>query len=276
MSAAKKPLVIPAEVKKRSPASVGNFHSLTLQAECRRLNALAIKQAYATPAIIDLRGVEDRLQHTTGYWRDVGIKPLSPMGYRVGNKGTTRRRIAKSRTRYDTTMQGLSVQEMADVYRKPLDDWDAEELAMGRPRNSSGRFSGPRPKWITPEMHEEAIERFKSLTRQGMRKATVSAIQTIQDIVENNDVDNRGRPLVTASTKLSAAQFLIEHVIGKPTQRVETDVSVKLQGILGAVMVNPGKDGDYLPAHTPGITMELAASLDDEEEILDAEVEEDE
>jgi hypothetical protein len=43
-----------------------------------------------------------------------------------------------------------------------------------------------------------------------------------------DETDDRGKPLVPASTKLQASQMLIEHIVGKPTQRVEQDISVKL------------------------------------------------
>ena len=72
-----------------------------------------------------------------------------------------------------------------------------------------------------------------------MNKHTVDALQTLQMILQNEEVDNRGRPLVSASVKLDATKFLLEHVVGKPKQHITQDISVKLQGLLGTVMVNP-------------------------------------
>lgn len=148
---------------------------------------------------------------------------------------------------------------------KPVDEWDAEELAHGRPRNAAGNFKGFPPKYIPREVHERALERFKIIIKQGMNVQSLTALKTVQMILESEETDNRGKPIVTASAKLDAAKFLLEHIVGKPTQPMTSDVSVKLQGILGTVMVNPDLEnpGQYTPAHvgTRG-------------DIIDAEVEE--
>ena len=56
--------------------------------------------------------------------------------------------------------------------------------------------------------------------------------------------------------------YFIDHTLGKPKQRVETDISVKLQGLLASVVITPGQ----LPA-LPG-SKELASPRD---MVLDAE-----
>lgn len=123
---------------------------------------------------------------------------------------------------------------------KPVEEWDIEELAKGYPKNSSGQFAGHPPNlMMRTEMSERVEGLFKQHVRMGMRGSTVSALKVIQDILDNPDTDNRGRPLVSASAKLDAAKFLVEHLLGKPTQRVEESISVKLQGILAGVMVSP-------------------------------------
>lgn len=212
----------------------------------------------ATPQVVDFTDEVDYVQHTTGRWRDPGVRPISPDGY-VLNKQQIYRRMKRAREKYLEKMN-IGQVEKQTYYKKPLADWDAEELARGRPRNAQGNFKGPKPAWVSAEMHEEAMDRFKSIVRTGVRVASIDAVEFMQRMINDESTDNRGRPLVPASTKLTAAQFLVEHLIGKPTQRIESDVSIKLQGILAGVMVNPGEQatGSYMPAHFPGMTMELA------------------
>ena len=223
-----------------------------------------MEEPQATPAVVDFSGIVDYVQHTTGRWMDPAIRPISPEGY-VLNKQQIYRRMKRARKNFLEKMD-IGQAEKKAYYQKPLADWDAEELARGRPRNSKGNFKGAKPTWVTSEMHEEAMDRFKSIIRTGMRVASVDAIEFMQKMITDDETDNRGRPLVPASTKLQAAQFLVEHLVGKPTQRVESDVSVRLQGILAGVMVNPGDQatGNYMPAHMPGFTMELSTGPSDE------------
>lgn len=156
-----------------------------------------------------------------------------------------------------------------DRIMKPLDQWDNEELARGRPRNAAGDFRGTPPRYITRELHERAMERFKTLIRDEMNAQSITALRTIQMVLDSEEVDFKGKPIVGAAQKLDAAKFLLEHIVGKPTQPTTTDISVKLQGILGAVMVNPAEiGGGYIPAHM-GTRGEL-------EDTVDAEWEEDE
>jgi len=165
----------------------------------------------------------------------------------------------------------MTEQEADYLFQKPLDEWDLEELAHGRPRSADGTFRGRAPKWITAAVHEQAMERYTAAIKSEMNATTVDAVQAIKNILENEDYDDKGKPIVPAGTKLEAAKFLIEHVVGKPKQRLEADVSVKLQGILGQVMVNPSQAAmnpdtgqGYSVAHYPGITMEMAAQVSED------------
>lgn len=243
-----------------------------LQLELARLHAEATADPQATPQVVDFTNIVDYVQHTTGRWNDPGARPISPEGY-VLNKQQIYRRMKRAKAAFLAKME-IGQAEQAALHKKPIADWDAEELARGRPRDSKGGFKGPKPSWVTAEIHEEAMERFKSIVRTGVRVASIDAVEFMQRMINDEETDNRGRPLVPASTKLQAAQFLVEHLIGKPTQRVESDVSVKLQGLLGAVMVNPGEQatGSYMPAHFPGFTMELAAGQSDEDDYEEAEI----
>jgi len=149
------------------------------------------------------------------------------------------------RQRARRKLRKLSQEEQESLWGKDVSKWDMEELARGRPRNKRGDFSGPAPGFISRQLHEEIISRFEQIVRQEMNGHTVDALKVIGQVLNDTKTDHKGRPLVPASTKVDAAKFLIEHIIGKPKQRVESDISVKLQGILGHAIVNPTADGGY-------------------------------
>lgn len=241
-----------------------------LQLALARLNAVGQAAREATPQVVRMDKVTQPLDKPSGVKRDREPTKFSPDGYALG-KQQNYRRLKRARDHMQKVTLGNSKAETEIKYRKPLDEWDAEELARGRVRDRKGGFTGSAPKWISGEIHEEAMDRFTSIVKTGMRVHAVDALTVIGSIINNEEIDNRGRPQVAPSTKLQAAQFLIEHVVGKPTQRVEQDISVKLQGILASVMVNPNEAGDgYTPGHLPGITMQLAAARGaDDDEVLE-------
>lgn len=120
----------------------------------------------------------------------------------------------------------------------PIDEWDEEELARGRPRNRAGTFSGPPPSWISAKVHEEAIKRFKDMSQADMRGIVPAAIARIKWIITEDGVDNDGKRIVPVSTAMEASKWVVEHLLGKPTQRIEADISVRLQGILAAAVID--------------------------------------
>lgn len=153
----------------------------------------------------------------------------------------------------------LSDEEFEAWSGKPIEDWDLEELARGRPRDSAGGFRGARTQYMPRAVHERIAERFKALIRDSMNFNATMALGVVSNLLDNNDTDDKGKPIVPPNVKLDASKWLIEHVIGKPVQPQTTDISVKLQGILGSVMVNPIIDDShpdmvelprgYSPAH---------------------------
>src|SRR5690606_22385580 len=168
---------------------------------------------------IDFSNVADHRQHKSGKLRDKipsNERPRSAEG-RLLTPKQVRARLRRRGKRMDL----LTEQEQTVLYRKPVEEWDNEELARGRPRNSNGHFSGPAPKWITREIHEQAMERYTAVVKSSMNATTVDALEVLGHIINNDEYDEKGRPVVPASTKLDAAKFLIEHVVGKPKQRIE-------------------------------------------------------
>ena len=225
----------------------------------------------ASPVTISFLGVQDLFQHPSGVTQD--YRAYSGPPRTAEGKLLTPKQIRARARRKTKRSDVMSDQELEYLYKKPVEEWDLEELAHGRPKGKDGRFRGPRPKWINAAIHERAMEKYTAAVKGSMRETTVDALQLLKDLIANDDVDDKGKPIVPAGTKLEAAKFLIEHVVGKPTQRIESDISVKLQGILGSVIVNPNDMGstsqNYSLGHFPGVTMELATALDDDDEYLE-------
>lgn len=208
--------------------------------------------------------VSDIRQHRSGKIQDK--LPTREAPRTADGKVLTPKQIRARARRKMKRNEIMTDQELEYLYQKPVSDWDLVELSHGRPRNNRGTFSGPKPKWINAAVHEEAMERYTAAVKADMNATTVDALEVLKHLINNNEFDEKGKPVVPASTKLDAAKFLIEHVVGKPKQRIEADVSVKLQGILGQVMVNPaqalmdtsmGGQG-YTMGHFPGVTMPMA------------------
>jgi len=225
----------------------------------------------ASVITVDFTGVPDHRLHKSGKLRDqlpTSERPLSADG-----KLLTPKQIRARARRRMKRAEIMSTQEQEIIFRKPIEEWDLEELSRGRPRNAAGNFRGPKPQWITREVHEQSMDRFKAAIKSDMNATTVDAMTAIRAILNNDEYDDKGKPIVPASTKLDAAKFLLEHVVGKPKQTLEADVSVKLQGILATVMGNPtemlmgqaqGGMG-YTIGHLPGVTIPFGAIEEDED-----------
>lgn len=142
----------------------------------------------------------------------------------------------------------LKADEALALLHKPIEEWDDEELARGRPRAKDGTFKGKTPQWINRKVHEEAVRRFQQVVRNDMNVHTIAGLKVLGQLLEDEECDANGKPIVPPSVKAGVAQFLVEHVIGKPTARVEQDISVRLQAVLGAAIINPDEAGnDGLP-----------------------------
>jgi hypothetical protein len=133
--------------------------------------------------------------------------------------------------------------------RKPLEEWDLEELARGRPRDKDGSFRGATPKWITPVIVEESKRRLHIQALATMGSMVGDAIQVVHRIMMNDDVDDNGKPIVDTKTRLQAAMFIIEHVMGKPKQRVDVETGSMWKSMLAGALKIQTDDGDYVDAH---------------------------
>lgn len=148
------------------------------------------------------------------------------------------------------------------LYRKPVEEWDMEELARGRPKNEQGKFAGPRPRWISPLILKQAQDRLRALTREELNVYAADAVRVMHELMTNADTDFDGKPLVSPSVRLQAATYVMDQVIGKPTTPVEVTGNVVLESLMARVLVN---DSSNTHAH-PIIDGEIVEDDDDDDE----------
>jgi hypothetical protein len=153
--------------------------------------------------------------------------------------------------------------DMEMLYGKPLEDWDLEELARGRPRASDGRFTGPKPKWISAAVQVEAKRRLLEETHGMLAGHVHQAVRTMADLMTSQELDDKGKPIVDARTRFAAAAFIIEHLIGKPVALADVKLMVDepKQAIAAAIVLDDGLPQDVAPQVIEGDVVE-----DDEEE----------
>lgn len=120
---------------------------------------------------------------------------------------------------------------------KHVSEWDIEELARGKPRNKRGKFSGAGPRWLTPEITREARTRLLEHTQALLGEQIEFAVRTMIDLIKNEEVDEKGRPIVDARTKLDACKFIIEHVKGKATAIVEVEGLDRTRHMIASAIV---------------------------------------
>jgi hypothetical protein len=149
-----------------------------------------------------------------------------------------------------------------EVWKKPIEEWDLEELAYGRPRNKNGTFQGRSPRWVTPAVQKEAKRRLMTHTYAKMGGLVDKAIKVMLDLMESDAVDDKGKPIVDARVRLAAAQFIVEHVVGKPKALVEIEEagSETRTAIAAAIVLDDGQSQDH---HEDVVDAELVEDEDD-------------
>lgn len=147
----------------------------------------------------------------------------------------------------DRTKLDKELKIYAEVGFKPVHEWDLEELAHGMPRNRAGKFGGQRPKWITPEVTREVKSRLHSHTFGRLGANVDIAVQVVVKLMTSDDADEKGKPIVDARTKLAAAQFVIEHVIGKPQTVLEVNATDSVRQMFAqAIVLDDGRVDSHL------------------------------
>lgn len=141
--------------------------------------------------------------------------------------------------------------------RKPIEEWDFEELQAGRPRDpETGKISRrtKRPKWISPAMLAEAQKRLRTMTATELGTYTGSAIEVMVDLMQSSRVDK---------VRYDAARYVLDQVMGMPTQRTEITADVSVSTFLADVMENP--DGTQY-AIEDGQVLDVEYDEDDEDD----------
>lgn len=156
---------------------------------------------------------------------------------------------------------GAKLERDVAMLYKPIEEWDMEELARGRPRNRAGNFQGPAPAWLTPLIIKEAKDRLRVLTRDEIAVFSADAVRTMRNLMMSTETDDEGKPLVSASVKLNAAQYLLDQTIGKATNPVEVTGNVQLQHLMATILVNP----DGTESH-PVIDAQVVEDDDEDED----------
>lgn len=159
-----------------------------------------------------------------------------------------RNRLRRKADRYSADLE-LYIDK---AYGKPMSEWDLEELARGRPRAKNGTFAGLTPKWITPAIQKEAKRRLLDHTYGNLAGHVDLAVQTMVQLLKSTKTDFNGKPIVDARTKLEAAKFIVEHVIGKPKALVEVDATDMVKQFLAQALIlddgeqaHPVVDGQF-------------------------------
>jgi hypothetical protein len=171
------------------------------------------------------------------------MENFMPGGY-VGGRPKDSSKLSKEpqQIRNRLRRKGKKFQEDLDMYaelawHKPIAEWDIEELARGRPRDKGGKFRGRTPMWITPAVQQEAKKRLLNETMGKLSHHIDKAVVTIGNLMTSEEVDDKGKPIVDARTKLAAAQFILENFLGKPKAIVELTAGDETKSILASAII---------------------------------------
>jgi hypothetical protein len=140
------------------------------------------------------------------------------------------------------------LRNLAEIH-KPLDEWDIEELAHGRPRDKNGTFVGRRPTWITTTVLAEAKRRLNTKAYEMLAGHIGDAVQVIHDLMVSTAVDEFGKPIVDARTRLNAAQYIVDQVVGRPKVRVDVETNDATSKMLAGALKMTNEDGELVDAH---------------------------
>lgn len=170
------------------------------------------------------------------------------------NPQAIRKRMRRKSDQLEEEYQLLA--EVTERQFKPLEEWDLEELANGRPRNAQGSFVGPKPRWMTAKIREEVQRRLREETLLQFDRQAGTAVRVLADFL-GNDTEPRLR--------FEAAKLILEYVIGKPEQKVSLSGAVQLQNMLANALVLPG--GEEAHPVVDSVLVEDAEDPDEDEDL---------
>lgn len=161
--------------------------------------------------------------------------PRLPDGEKSARPRAVRRRLREKTQRLEEDI----LDDIETLYKKPVSDWDWEELSRGMPRGPDGKFAGTRPSWITGAIQAEARKRMRILSEDQLMTHADAAIKVLHELMTDMETDEKGNYAVPATVKLQAAQYVLNHTIGTPKARVEVETHSPLIDLMGGVLVNP-------------------------------------
>jgi hypothetical protein len=167
----------------------------------------------------------------------------------------TRARLRRNARRLEEEIY----EDLADIYEKPVEEWDWEELSHGRPRGENGKFQGGKPEWITPAIQAEARRRMRTLTEDELMVHAQAAMGVLVELMGDSDVDDFGKPLVPASVRADCAKYIINQVIGTPTAKVEVAGASKFESLMADILVNPDGEASHM-------VIEAAQAVDEDDD----------
>lgn len=134
-----------------------------------------------------------------------------------------------------------------------LADWDDEELLRGQAKSKRGKFEGRPPTMVPREVYAEWARRQMEAGFQDMLGDLREVVKAVRHIATDASVDE--------TTRLRAAEMVLDRIYGKPKQAVDIGISEpeKYQQVIEAVTVQ----------------RDLADDADADGEVIDAEVVED-
>lgn len=155
----------------------------------------------------------------------------------------TERHNARRRARHKAARGDVSAE--IELLYKPLDQWDDEEIARGRPRGPDGTFRGARPAWLTPTLQVERQRRLRQLMMDEVGTLAGDALRILGSLLDDARTDDAGKPVVSAAVKVDISKYLLDQFIGKPRTPLDVNDGDKVFELMSAILVNP--DGE--PAH---------------------------
>jgi hypothetical protein len=167
------------------------------------------------------------------------------------NPNTIRARLRRGGVRVERDLEILAEVQGKDY--KPIEEWDFEELAHGKPRNKKGGFNtGPKPQWINPVIVEEVSRRLRNGFIDETRKALPDVLKVLLVLLKDDE---------SPRIQLDAAKLFLEYAIGLPEKRISIEASSRVEHLLADVIVLD----DGRPAH-PVIDGQFHDDDEDDEE----------
>lgn len=149
----------------------------------------------------------------------------------------TQLRARLRRSQGKTTRDIALLAEVQGQDYKPIEEWDFEELARGKPRNKRGKFNtGQKPAWISPLVAEEIARRLRAGFIDEVRSTLPEVLAVLKELLMDE-----GSPRI----QLDAAKLFLEYAIGAPEKKVSIETTSRIEHMLADVVVLD----DGSPAH---------------------------